>query len=73
MEKVCKNNRQKKFHQKKIQKKFQKNFSDFFFGYRGFTANLGYACKNLVCLGPLVWEEIDSAQNSSNPKTQRAW
>jgi hypothetical protein len=56
-------------------KNFKKNFRKisvifFFFGYRGFTSNLGCACKNLVCLGPLVWEEIDSAQNSSNPKTQ---
>jgi hypothetical protein len=44
MEKVCKNNRQKKFHQKKIQKKFQKNFSDFFFWLSWFHSQFG------VCL-----------------------
>jgi hypothetical protein len=37
-------------------------------GYRGFTANLGYACENLGGLGPLVWEEIDPAQTVHKPK-----
>jgi hypothetical protein len=38
----------------KIQKIFREIFFQFFFGYRGSTANLGYACKNLGGLGPLV-------------------
>jgi hypothetical protein len=38
-----------------------------FFVYRGFTANLGYACENLGGLGPLVGEEIDPAQTVVNP------
>jgi hypothetical protein len=59
----------KKFTKKHLRKKILKNFREiFFFGYRGFTANLGYACKNLGGLGPLVWEEIDPAQTVVNPK-----
>jgi hypothetical protein len=40
---------------KKISKKnFREIFFQFFFGYRCSTANLGYACKYLGALGPLV-------------------
>jgi hypothetical protein len=46
-----------RFHEKNRGKKIEKK-NQSFFGYRGSTANLGYACKNLGCLGPLVWEEI---------------
>jgi hypothetical protein len=31
-----------------------KNFLNFFFAYRYSAVNLGYACKNLGGLGPLV-------------------
>jgi hypothetical protein len=52
--------------QKNHLKKFQKILHEIFFlnifGYRGCTANLGYACKNLGCLRPLVWQEIETAQ-----------
>jgi hypothetical protein len=33
---------------------FRENFLNVFFGYRCSAANLGYACKNLGGLGPLV-------------------
>jgi hypothetical protein len=49
-------------------RKFSVNFFLIFFGYRGSTANLGHACKNLGGLGLLVWEEIDPAQTVVNPK-----
>jgi hypothetical protein len=57
----------KKFLQKKFQKtisrKFCMNFVfQIFFGYRGSTANLGYACENLGGLGPLVLEKIKNGQ-----------
>jgi hypothetical protein len=32
------------------------------------SANLESACKNLGCLGPLVWEEIENGQTVVNPK-----
>jgi hypothetical protein len=38
---------QKKFSQKKISENFPWIFFSIFFGYPGFTANLGYACENL--------------------------
>jgi hypothetical protein len=56
--------------EKKIQKKIPEIFHEFFLnfllGYRGSVANLGYACKNLGGLGPLIWEEIDPAQTVVN-------
>jgi hypothetical protein len=67
MDKFCKKNRQKKI-QFFFSGNVLRNFFLIFFGYRGFTANLGYACKNLGCLGPLVLEEIDFARTVVNPK-----
>jgi hypothetical protein len=36
-------------------------FREFFFGYLYSAATLGYACKNLGGLGPLVWAKKGSA------------
>jgi hypothetical protein len=68
--KNSKKNHQISFCQKKIsKKKIQKIFRELKkIGYRGFTANLGYACENLGGLGPLVWEEMDPAQTVHKPK-----
>jgi hypothetical protein len=61
------------FFCKKIAKKIftKKNFLKIcflnFFWYRGSTANLGYACKNLGCLGLEVLEEIVPAPTVVNP------
>jgi hypothetical protein len=41
---------------------FRKMFFPIFYGYRGSAANLGYACKKLGGLGPLVWEKIENGQ-----------
>jgi hypothetical protein len=61
--KNLKNISPKKISQKNFTKFFVNNFFfKHFFGYSGSTANLGYACKNLGGLGPLVWEEIEFAQ-----------
>jgi hypothetical protein len=45
-----------------------KFFFQIFFGYRGSRSNLESDCKNLGCLVPLVWEEIDPAQTVHKPK-----
>jgi hypothetical protein len=72
MKKICKKIGKKNFTKKKFKFFFQKMFREFlkknFFGYRVSTANFGYVCKHLGCLGPLVLEEIYPAQTVVNPK-----
>jgi hypothetical protein len=48
-----KNNFKNKFQNKKKSNFLKKNCD--FFCYLSSAANLGYACKNLGGLGPLVW------------------
>jgi hypothetical protein len=58
----------KKNSNKKFQKFSVNFFFQFLFGYRGSAANLGYACKKFW--GPIVWEEIETAQTVVNPKVK---
>jgi hypothetical protein len=57
-----KNLTQKNLTKKKFKIIFREMFLNFFLCLRPSTSNLESACKNLGGLGPLVWEEIDTAQ-----------